>query len=253
MLCRLRRPGPSRVLAKQETAAGMAEPEAVAVIKNQDHSFRAIQSIPAFSLIFDFSRITEKDVERRTWVPSQGGSVFESSLSKQLQVTHIHFRGTAFLLGGHRHLLLGRSFLERTDRHQGQNYHQSVGNTSLQFNHHYHLDVVLHGVAIMPSCLVPLADGSEELEAISIWNPLRRAGVDVTVASVSKSASLEVTCARGTVIKCDKLLSDCLDTEFDCIALPGGMPGASNFAECAELVPTLDLRHPLSTVCFACN
>eukprot|EP00392_Amoebophrya_sp_AT5.2_P017431 g17786.t1 len=94
----------------------------------------------------------------------------------------------------------------------------------------------------MPSCLVPLADGSEELEAISIWNPLRRAGVDVTVASVSKSASLEVTCARGTVIKCDKLLSDCLDTEFDCIALPGGVPGASNFAECAELVTLLKAR-----------
>ncbi|CAD7943561.1 unnamed protein product [Amoebophrya sp. A25] len=95
----------------------------------------------------------------------------------------------------------------------------------------------------MPSCLVPLADGSEELEAVSIWNPLRRAGVEVTVASI-KGDSLQVTCARGTVIKCDKLLKDCLEgVAYDCVALPGGMPGASNFAACEDLVTLLKSRH----------
>ncbi len=61
----------------------------------------------------------------------------------------------------------------------------------------------------MPTCLVPLTDGSEELEAISIWNPLRRAGVEVTVASI-KPDSLEVTCARGTVIKF--MICGCVDS-----------------------------------------
>ncbi|CAD7963130.1 unnamed protein product, partial [Amoebophrya sp. A120] len=98
---------------------------------------------------------------------------------------------------------------------------------------------------IMPSCLVPLANGSEELEAISIWNPLRRAGVEVTIASVMPG-SLEVQCARGTVIKCDKLITDCLAEKFDCVALPGGMPGATNFAECKELVTLLQERKAAS-------
>ena len=42
--------------------------------------------------------------------------------------------------------------------------------------------------------LVPIADGTEEIEAVSIVDTLRRAGAEVTVASVGQ---LQVTASRG--------------------------------------------------------
>lgn len=71
--------------------------------------------------------------------------------------------------------------------------------------------------------LVPIADGSEEIEAVGIIDTLRRAGADVTVAAVSK---LQITASRGTRIIADTLLDHCRDREYDLIVLPGGMPGA---------------------------
>lgn len=81
--------------------------------------------------------------------------------------------------------------------------------------------------------LVPVADGSEELEAVSIIDVLRRAGAAVTVASVGPE--LEVKCSRGTVLVADKPLEACKDKTFDLIALPGGMPGAEHLAASAVL------------------
>ena len=51
--------------------------------------------------------------------------------------------------------------------------------------------------------LVPVADGSEEIEVVTIIDVLRRAGVLVTVASVSASKDLKITAARGTQIVAD--------------------------------------------------
>jgi len=88
-----------------------------------------------------------------------------------------------------------------------------------------------------PSVLVPIADGSEEIEASVIINVLRRAGAQVTIAS-AKSV-LEVTGARGIKIVADKLLGDCLHEQYDLIALPGGMPGAEHLRDNAELIMIL--------------
>ena len=82
------------------------------------------------------------------------------------------------------------------------------------------------------SVLVPIADGSEELEAVSIIDVLRRAGASVTVASVGE---LQITASRGVKLVADKLLSDCVDTEYDLIALPGGIPGAEHLRDSKEL------------------
>lgn len=65
--------------------------------------------------------------------------------------------------------------------------------------------------------LVPIADGSEEMEAVVIIDVLRRAGVEVTVASVSE---LNVRCSREVRIVADVLIEDALKTEYDVIALP---------------------------------
>ncbi len=80
--------------------------------------------------------------------------------------------------------------------------------------------------------LVPIADGSEELEAVCIIDVLRRAGAEVTVASVGK---MQITASHGVKLVADKLIADCLDSKYDLIALPGGLPGADNLRDSEEL------------------
>jgi len=80
--------------------------------------------------------------------------------------------------------------------------------------------------------LVPIANGTEEIEAVCIIDVLRRAGVSVTVASVSE---LQVTASRGVKLVADRLVDECLDGTYDLIALPGGMPGAEHLRDSAGL------------------
>ena len=84
--------------------------------------------------------------------------------------------------------------------------------------------------------LVPIADGTEELEVVTIIDVLRRAGAEVTVASVS---SLQVTASRGVGLVADCLIADCTDKAYDMIALPGGLPGADHLRDCALLIDML--------------
>ncbi len=86
------------------------------------------------------------------------------------------------------------------------------------------------------TALVPLADGCEEIEAVTIIDVLRRAGVKVTVAGVG---SLSIKGAHGIRFEAALLISKCLKKEFDLIALPGGMPGAENLRDCKELITLL--------------
>ncbi|KAL6040791.1 Chaperone protein YajL [Balamuthia mandrillaris] len=82
--------------------------------------------------------------------------------------------------------------------------------------------------------LVPVADGSEEIETVSIIDTLRRAGANVTVAAVGDA--LEVTCSRKVKLVADVRLKD-LETaqQWDLIALPGGLDGAENLRRSEEL------------------
>ena len=80
--------------------------------------------------------------------------------------------------------------------------------------------------------LVPVADGSEEIEAVCIIDVLRRAGAEVSVASVG---NLQITASRGVKIVADCLISECLDQDWDLVALPGGIPGAEHLRDSAEL------------------
>lgn len=90
-----------------------------------------------------------------------------------------------------------------------------------------------------PKVLVPIANGTEELEAVTVIDTLARAGCHVTVASVhSNRSDLLVCCAQGTKIVSDKLMKDCMDEEFDLIVCPGG-PGVSSLKECPHLTQLL--------------
>ena len=86
--------------------------------------------------------------------------------------------------------------------------------------------------------LVPIADGSEEIEAVCIIDTLRRAEVDVTVASVT--GERQITASRKTKIVADALIEDCADTTYDLIALPGGMPGAEHLRDSEVLFEMIE-------------
>lgn len=85
--------------------------------------------------------------------------------------------------------------------------------------------------------LIPIADGSEELEAVTLINVLRRAGIQVTVASVE--SGLQITASRKTKLVADVKIGDCAGKSYDCIALPGGMPGAEHLRDSVQLIEML--------------
>ncbi|KNA15229.1 hypothetical protein SOVF_100140 [Spinacia oleracea] len=81
--------------------------------------------------------------------------------------------------------------------------------------------------------LVPIANGTEPMEAVITVDVLRRAGAEVTVASVEKE--LQVDACHDVKIVADALINDCNQTVFDLISLPGGMPGATSLKDSATL------------------
>jgi 4-methyl-5(b-hydroxyethyl)-thiazole monophosphate biosynthesis len=89
-----------------------------------------------------------------------------------------------------------------------------------------------HG-SLSKKILVPVADGTEELEAITIIDVLVRAGATVQVASVT--GNLNVVCSRGVKLTADCLIQDCVSDTFDAIVCPGGMPGAQHLSDSHEL------------------
>ena len=77
----------------------------------------------------------------------------------------------------------------------------------------------------MATVLVPLAQGCEELEAITIVDLLRRAGIEVITARLEAGP---VRASRGTVIVPDTTLDEVGERDFDMVVLPGGLPGADH-------------------------
>jgi 4-methyl-5(b-hydroxyethyl)-thiazole monophosphate biosynthesis len=75
----------------------------------------------------------------------------------------------------------------------------------------------------MARVLVPLAQGCEELEAVTITDLLTRAGVTVVTAGLDDQP---VKASRGMTLLPDTTLDDINADEFDMVVLPGGLPGA---------------------------
>ncbi len=99
--------------------------------------------------------------------------------------------------------------------------------------------------------LVILADGFEEIEAVTPIDVLRRAGVDVTVAGLN---SKTVTGAHNVRFEADVTLSNYQELP-DAVILPGGMPGAKNLGESKQvldLVKKMDAAKKLiGAICAA--
>ncbi len=79
-----------------------------------------------------------------------------------------------------------------------------------------------------------LADGFEEIEALTPVDVLRRAGIEVKTVSVGCGRSRTVTGAHGIAVEADITSDDAEALSQDAIEmiiLPGGMPGAQNLDE----------------------
>lgn len=106
---------------------------------------------------------------------------------------------------------------------------------------------------VNPRVLVPIGTGTEEMEAVVVVDVLRRAGADVTVASVEDS--LEVVASRKVKLVADVSISEAARLSYDLVVLPGGMPGAERLRDSPELDAVLKAQaaadRPLAAICAA--
>lgn len=104
----------------------------------------------------------------------------------------------------------------------------------------------------MPSVLAILAEGFEEIEAVTPIDLLRRAGVDVTVASLGPERA--VRGRNGLVLQAETDLADVLDRTFDAVFLPGG-PGVARLRADARIAGLVQSQHAagrlIAAICAA--
>jgi len=104
----------------------------------------------------------------------------------------------------------------------------------------------------MARVCVLLADGFEEIEAVTVIDVLRRADVDTTVLGVT---GLVVEGSHGIRVHADARLADAEDRVWDVVVLPGGMPGAARLRDSAEVQSLLRAQHArggrIAAICAA--
>ncbi len=88
----------------------------------------------------------------------------------------------------------------------------------------------MKGKTMSKKAVLFLADGFEEIEALTPIDVLRRAGVEVTVAGISGTSA---TGAHDVIVQTDIALSE-LTGDFNLLIFPGGMPGSKNLGESAK-------------------
>jgi 4-methyl-5(b-hydroxyethyl)-thiazole monophosphate biosynthesis len=104
---------------------------------------------------------------------------------------------------------------------------------------------------VSKKAIVILAEGFEEIEAVTPIDILRRAGVQVTIAGLGDSL---VTGARGLTIEADTRIES-IKPEYDVCVLPGGTLGAKNLAasdSVKDLVVKMNAEHRvIAAICAA--
>ncbi len=104
----------------------------------------------------------------------------------------------------------------------------------------------------MKTALVLFAQGSEELETVTVVNILRRGGVQVSLAGLQEGA---LCGSRGITLQPDTTLAAIENSEFDMLVLPGGQPGTNHLkadARVAKLVQRMMTQEKYVTaICAA--
>ncbi len=105
----------------------------------------------------------------------------------------------------------------------------------------------------MKKIAVHLAEGFEEIEAVSIIDVLRRAELEVSIISIT--GNLEVSGSHRIKIGADLLFEDVDYSQIDMLVLPGGMPGAKHLKEhiglAEQIVKFNDNGKPIGAICAA--
>ncbi len=105
----------------------------------------------------------------------------------------------------------------------------------------------------VPSVALFLADGCEEIEALTVADLLFRAGIPCTTVSITDSRTV-VSSHKITIIA-DTVISDLSFDEYDMLVLPGGMPGTVNLGSCKALTDkVLEFAKndkPIAAICAA--
>jgi len=84
--------------------------------------------------------------------------------------------------------------------------------------------------------LVPLAEGFEEIEAVTVVDLLRRAGIEVHTAALGDR---RVTGSHGIAVEADVQIDAAAVADYDMIVLPGGMPGAKHLEQDGRVIGLL--------------
>jgi len=87
----------------------------------------------------------------------------------------------------------------------------------------------------MKKVLIPLAQGCEELEAVTVIDLLRRANIHVVTASLDDKP---IQASRNVTLIADTTLNQAMHEQYEMIVLPGGLPGATHLQK-DERITTL--------------
>lgn len=90
----------------------------------------------------------------------------------------------------------------------------------------------------MGKVFIFLANGHEEIEALTVVDILRRASIDIETVSIE--ATKEITSAHKITLFADKLFSEIDFSEADMLVLPGGMPGTKNLENYVPLMEKVE-------------
>ena len=91
----------------------------------------------------------------------------------------------------------------------------------------------------MKKTMILLANGYEEIEALTVVDFLRRA--EISIDFVSIIGKLETVSAHGVHILADKLIEEINPNEYDAVITPGGLPGSNLLAENEKVNPYYNL------------
>lgn len=112
----------------------------------------------------------------------------------------------------------------------------------------------------MKGVYIFLAQGFEDMEALSTADVLRRGQVPVKLVSITEDIFVESS--HGITVRADMIFSEFLETvdrssasDDDAMVFPGGMPGTKNLASCAPLMDLMREHHEqgglIAAICAA--
>lgn len=97
------------------------------------------------------------------------------------------------------------------------------------------------------------AEGYEEIEALTVVDILRRAGIETLMISINSER--EATGSHGITVRMDKVIAETDFEALDMLVLPGGMPGTTNLEACKPLMEQVDTFYKkgkyVSAICAA--